>query len=62
MGEGWEVVKINYYRGFIRIKYYSLFFLTWHSFKSPQIDNFQLHLPVFQKSTEFTALVDLTAC
>lgn len=29
--------------------------------KSPQIDHFELHLPVFQRSTEFTTLIDLTA-
>lgn len=33
----------------------------WHSFKSPQTDDFQLHLPVFQRSTEFTTLIDVTA-
>lgn len=26
VGKGWEVVKINYSREFIRVKYYSLIF------------------------------------
>lgn len=59
-GEGWEVVKINCYRGFLRIKCYSLF-SNIAFLKSPPTDHFKLHLPIFQRSTEFTALIDLTA-